>query len=84
MSNPPGEPNDSLVADQRRRVRRALLGALAAAAAMVLVFSLLGDINEIGAAVRSFDWRFAPIIFLLTIWNYAWRSLKFRRSLGAL
>jgi uncharacterized membrane protein YbhN (UPF0104 family) len=74
----------AVIVDHRRKARRALLISLAAAAAMVLVFSLLADINDIGAAIRGFNWRYAPLIFLLTIWNYAWRSLKFRRYLAAL
>ena len=74
----------SPLTEQRSKIRRALLGALVAAAASVLIFSLLGDVREIGAAVRGFDWRFVPVIVLLTIWNYIWRSVKFRRYLAAL
>ncbi len=83
----PDRANESAVTpmpNERRAVRRALIGAFAAAAATIVVFSLLGDINEIGAAVRRFDWRFVPIILLLTIWNYTGRTIKFRRYLGAL
>ena len=84
MANESDDANGALIVDQRRRVRRGLLSAVAAAVVTVLVFSLLGDAREISDAIRGFDWRFAPIILLLTIWNYVWRSIKFRRYLAAL
>jgi len=65
-------------------VRRALIGTLLAAAISIIVLSLLGDIGETGDAFRAFDWRLAPLILALTLWNYGWRFVKWRRYLRAL
>ena len=78
------ESNGSLALSQRRGVRRALIGAVVAAAATVLAFSLIADLSDIGDAIRQFNWRYVPAILALTIWNYVWRSVKFRRYLASL
>ncbi len=65
-------------------MRRALIGTLAAAALSIILLTLFGDLDQIGDAFRTFDWRLAPLILLLTVWNYAWRFVKWRRYLRAL
>lgn len=64
--------------------RRALVGTILAAVLFVTVLTLAGDVNGVGDALRAFDWKLAPLVLLLTLWNYAWRFIKWRRYLRAL
>lgn len=64
--------------------RRALIGTIAAAVIFVTVLTLAGDVDGVGNALRAFDWKIAPLVLGLTLWNYAWRFVKWRRYLRAL
>jgi uncharacterized membrane protein YbhN (UPF0104 family) len=65
-------------------IRRAVIGTLLAVALSLVALTLLGDVNEMGNAFRTFDWRLAPLILALTMWNYGWRFVKWQRYLRAL
>ena len=55
----------------------------------VIVIAVLGlsvtavakDVGQIGAALQGFDWRLLVPVVMLTLWNYGWRFLKWRRFL---
>jgi len=55
----------------------------------VIVIAILGlsvtviarDARQIGAALQGFDWRLLVPVLMLTLWNYGWRFLKWRRYL---
>lgn len=64
--------------------RRALVGTIAAAVLFITLLSLAGDVDGVGKALRAFDWKLAPLVLALTLWNYAWRFVKWRRYLRAL
>jgi uncharacterized protein (TIRG00374 family) len=64
--------------------RRALVGTIAAAVVFITVLTLAGDVSGVADALRGFDWKLAPLILGLTLWNYAWRFVKWRRYLRAL
>jgi uncharacterized membrane protein YbhN (UPF0104 family) len=78
MSESHPAPGGAAVVDPRRKIRRALVGALVAAIATIVLFSLFGDLGEIRTAIRGFDTRVIPLVIALTIWNYIWRAIKFR------
>jgi uncharacterized membrane protein YbhN (UPF0104 family) len=40
-----------------------------------------GDARQIGDALGGFTWRLILPVLLLTLWNYAWRFLKWHRYL---
>ena len=64
-------------------LRRAAIGLVLA----ILVFTILtlaGDVGELRDVMGRFDWRWAPLIVVLTIWNYALRYLKWEMYLDAL
>lgn len=64
-------------------LRRAAVGLIFA----ILVFTVLtlvGDIGELRDVLGRFDWRWAPLIVALTVWNYAGRYLKWEMYLDAL
>jgi len=63
---------------------RALIFAMIGIIALLTGLSLFGDAREIRAALRDFDWRLLPVILGLTLWNYAWRFVKWNRFLRAL
>ena len=63
---------------------RALIFALIGLVALLTGLSLFGDVREVRAALRDFDWRLLPIILALTLWNYGWRFIKWNRFLRAL
>ncbi len=53
----------------------------------ILVFTVLtlaGDVGELRDVLQRFDWRWAPIIVALTVWNYAGRYRKWEMYLAAL
>ncbi len=64
--------------------RRALVGTLIAIVVFITVLALAGDIDGVGKALRAFNWWLAPLVLALTLWNYAWRFVKWRRYLAAL
>lgn len=64
-------------------LRRVAIGLIFA----ILVFTILtlaGDVGELRNVMGRFDWRWAPLIVVLTIWNYALRYLKWEMYLDAL
>jgi glycosyltransferase 2 family protein len=61
-----------------------IFGALLLFAAVVTALSLFGDVGELGAAFRTFDWWLLFPILLLTLWNYAWRFVKWQLYLRRL
>ena len=64
-------------------LRRAGIGLILA----ILVFTvltILGDAGDLADALERFDWRWAPLIVALTVWNYAGRFLKWEMYLDAL
>ncbi len=83
MSNPAPEPESNERGGGLNR-RRALVGTLVAVVVFVTVLALAGDIDGVGKALRSFNWWLAPLVIALTLWNYAWRFVKWRRYLAAL
>lgn len=48
------------------------------------VLTLAGDVGELRDVIQHFDWRWAPLIVALTIWNYTGRYLKWAMYLNAL
>jgi uncharacterized protein (TIRG00374 family) len=64
--------------------RRALVGTIAAAVVFITALTLAGDVSGVADALRGFDWKLVPIILGLTLWNYAWRFVKWSRFLRAL
>lgn len=78
------EPAPTSPDSGRVGVRRALIVSLFVAAASIILFAFVGDIRQFGTAIRGFDWRLAPAIAALTLWNYTWRFVKWRRYLRAL
>ncbi|HRA48502.1 MAG TPA: lysylphosphatidylglycerol synthase transmembrane domain-containing protein, partial [Thermomicrobiales bacterium] len=67
----------------RQLVRGLIIGALLALLVLTL-FTIVGDARKLSDSLRSFDWRLAIPIFLLTMWNYWWRFLKWELYLEAL
>jgi len=64
-------------------LRRAAIGLILA----ILVFTVLtlaGDVGDLRDVLGGFDWRLAPLIVLLTVWNYAGRFFKWELYLRAL
>lgn len=64
-------------------LRRVAIGLIFA----ILVFTILtlaGDVGELRNVMGRFDWRWAPLIIVLTTWNYALRYLKWEMYLDAL
>jgi uncharacterized protein (TIRG00374 family) len=61
-----------------------IFGGLLLSAAVVTALSLFGDAGEIGDAFRDFNWWLLVPILLLTIWNYAWRFVKWQLYLRRL
>ncbi|MFL5760414.1 MAG: lysylphosphatidylglycerol synthase transmembrane domain-containing protein [Thermomicrobiales bacterium] len=55
-----------------------IVGGLLFAVAVLTGLSLFGDIGDIGRAFRAFNWWLIVPILLLTIWNYAWRFVKWQ------
>ena len=72
-----------MTAQTSRLLRRAAVGLILA----ILVFTVLtlaGDVGELREVLGRFDWRWAPLIVALTVWNYAGRYLKWEMYLDAL
>ncbi len=71
------DPQSRRIAPSRATTTKVAGGFLLA----VIVFtglSLFGDIGDIGQAFRDFNWWLLVPILLLTIWNYAWRFVKWQ------
>ena len=51
---------------------------------VLTIFTIIGDARELGSALSDFQWIMVIPIFLLTIWNYWWRFLKWEMYLEAL
>jgi glycosyltransferase 2 family protein len=49
---------------------------------VLLVLILLGDMTEVTLIMSQFNWRFLPVVLLLTLVNYFIRILKWHFSLG--
>jgi uncharacterized protein (TIRG00374 family) len=59
-----------------KQLQSKLLISLLIGIAVMLVLSLLSDIRDVGASFASFNWRYIPIILILTMLNYLLRWLK--------
>lgn len=73
----PAPPASRPEASASRRARPLLVGGFLAVAVATLL-ALFGDVREIGDELRAFDWRVAPAVLALTLWNYGWRFLKWQ------
>lgn len=83
MTTPHPQPDsDERVGGNNRR--RALIGTFVAVVVFVTGLALAGDIDGVGKALSSFNWWLAPLVLALTLWNYAWRFVKWRRYLAVL
>ena len=72
-----------MTAQTSQLLRRVAIGLIFA----ILVFTVLtlaGDVGELRDVMGRFDWRWAPLIVVLTVWNYALRYLKWEMYLDAL
>jgi glycosyltransferase 2 family protein len=49
---------------------------------VLLMLILLGDMNEVTRIMSQFNWRYLPVVLLLTLLNYFIRILKWHFSLG--
>jgi glycosyltransferase 2 family protein len=61
----------------RRLVPGLLFGFL-----ILIALLLLGDLRQIGAHMRSFQWSYYPLVLLLTLVNYVLRFVKWHFYLG--
>jgi uncharacterized protein (TIRG00374 family) len=61
-----------------------IFGGLLLFAGVVSALSLFGDLGEIREAFRDFEWWLLAPILLLTVWNYAWRFVKWQLYLRQL
>ncbi len=66
------------------QVRSRLLLGLVAGVVVMAVVVLIFDAGNLAAAVREFDWRFLPLILLLTLTNYLLRFVKWQYYLRLL
>ena len=75
----PAAPSASV----RPLLRKAALG-LVLLIAVLTALTLVADAGELVESIRSFDWRWLPLITALTLWNYGWRYVKWERYLKLL
>jgi len=59
-----------------RNLRRRLIAGLILGFIVILVLTLLGDIQEVGDHLIGFTWYLAPIILACTLFNYSLRFIK--------
>lgn len=68
----------------RRQLIRGLLIGGALALVVLTGLTVVGDLRELRASIRGFDWWLLLPIVALTLWNYWWRFLKWEMYLNAL
>ena len=61
----------------RRMIPGLMLGVL-----VLIGLALLGDLNQVGAHLQSFNWAVFPLALLLTLFNYTLRFFKWHYYLG--
>lgn len=69
---------------QTSQLLRRLAAGLIFAILVFTVLTLAGDVGELRDVLGRFDWRLAPLILALTVWNYAGRYAKWEMYLSAL
>jgi glycosyltransferase 2 family protein len=67
-----------------RQLLRGLIVAVVCVLGMITLFTVVGDAQNLGDALRNFDWKYLPFIFALTLWNYWWRFIKWEMYIEAL
>lgn len=60
----------------RKQIQSGIIFSLALAVVVMTAIALYGDVPELVAALAHFQWIFLPIILGLSLYNYAWRFLK--------
>ncbi len=59
-----------------KKLQQRLLISLGLGLLVVLILSLLGDVQAVGASLQQFEWGYLPLILGLTALNYVLRWLK--------
>jgi glycosyltransferase 2 family protein len=49
---------------------------------VLILLVLLGDIGQVSRLMQAFDWRYLPLVLLLTLMNYSIRFIKWHFSIG--
>lgn len=87
---PPGIPGPSDLsqkhdaADQLSGLRRRVAAGVVLAIVVVSALTIGGNARDLATALRRFRWWLLLPIFALTLWNYAWRFVKWQMYLDRL
>lgn len=81
-ANPPEPGNPSEAASPPAALARRLVPGLLFGFLILVALLLLGDLRQIGAHMRSFQWSYYPLVLLLTLVNYVLRFVKWHFYLG--
>jgi uncharacterized membrane protein YbhN (UPF0104 family) len=63
---------------------RRIMAGVVLAIVVLTALVLFGDARDLATAFRRFEWRLLPLVLLLTLWNYAWRFVKWELYLRRL
>ena len=68
----------------RKNLRTGILLSLALAIIVMTAVALYGDLPKMIAALAHFQWALLPVVLALTLYNYAWRFIKWQYYLKRL